>query len=98
MLHNIFKTAQSILEAKQVKKYGSFVYLNVPEGNIDTYLFAHPHPLIMLAQFALKAYVNSSRNRRTSELPLVASAIFNAEEGTCLLVGIPPVCEDQPKR
>ncbi|KAL6254953.1 cell division control protein 45 homolog [Pogonomyrmex barbatus] len=97
MLHNIFKTAQSILEAKQVKNFGSFLYLNVPEGNIDNYLFAHPYPLIMLAQFALKAYVNSSRNRRASEWPLVASAIFNVEERLCLLVGIPPVCEDQPR-
>ncbi|GAB1869359.1 Cell division control protein 45 homolog [Camponotus japonicus] len=97
MLHNIFKTAQSILEAKQVKNFGSFLYLNVPDGNIDTYLFAHPHPLIMLAQFALKAYVNSSRNRRASEWPLVASAVFSTEEGSCLLVGIPPVCEDQPR-
>jgi len=99
MLHNIFKTAQSVLEAKQVKNFGSFLYVNVPDGNIDNYLFAHPHPLIMLAQFTLKAYVNSSRNRRASEWPLVASAIFNAEEGSCLLVGIPPVCgEDQPRR
>ncbi|XP_024882547.1 cell division control protein 45 homolog [Temnothorax curvispinosus] len=97
MLHNIFKTAQSVLEAKQVKNFGSFLYLGVPDGNIDNYLFAHPHPLIMLAQFALKAYVNSSRNRRASEWPLVASAVFNVEEGSCLLVGIPPVCEDQPR-
>ncbi|XP_018344949.1 PREDICTED: cell division control protein 45 homolog [Trachymyrmex septentrionalis] len=97
MLHNIFKTAQNILEAKQVKNFGSFLYINVPDGNVDNYLFAHPHPLIMLAQFALKAYVNSSRNRRASEWPLVASAIFDSEEGSCLLVGIPPVCEDQPR-
>ncbi|EZA48863.1 Cell division control protein 45-like protein [Ooceraea biroi] len=97
VLHNVFKTAQSILEAKQIKNFGSFLYLNVPEGNIDNYLFAHSHPLIMLAQFALKAYVNSSKNRRASEWPLVASAQFSAEEGSCLLVGIPPVCEDQPR-
>lgn len=98
MLLNIFKTAKNILETKQVKNFGSFLYLSVPDGNIDTYLFMHPHPLIMLAQFVLKAYVSSTRNRRASEWPLVASAVFNAEEGTCLLVGIPPVCEDQPRR
>ncbi|XP_020295211.1 cell division control protein 45 homolog isoform X2 [Pseudomyrmex gracilis] len=97
MLLNIFKTAKNILETKQVKNFGSFLYLSVPDGNIDTYLFMHPHPLIMLAQFVLKAYVSSTRNRRASEWPLVASAVFNAEEGTCLLVGIPPVCEDQPR-
>lgn len=98
MLYNIFKTAQSILETKQIKNFGSFLHLNVPDGNIDTYLFAHPHPLIMLAQFTLKAYVNSSRNKRASEWPLVASAMFNPGEGSCLLVGIPPLCEDQPRR
>ncbi|XP_032676361.1 cell division control protein 45 homolog [Odontomachus brunneus] len=97
MLHNIFKTAQSILEAKQIQNFSSFLYLNVPDGNIDTHLFAHSHPLIMLAQFALKAYVNSSRNRHAPEWPLVASAMVSTEEGLCLLVGIPPVCEDQPR-
>ncbi|KAG7196693.1 hypothetical protein KM043_016025 [Ampulex compressa] len=97
MLSNIFKTAQNILEMRQIMNAGSFLYIIVPEGNLDSHLFAHPHPLTMLAQFILKAYVHSSRNRRAPEWPLVASAMYSLQEGTCLLVGVPPVCEDQPR-
>lgn len=97
MLNNIFKTAQTILEMKQIINTGSFLYIIVPDGTLDSRLFAHPHPLTMLAQFTLKAYVNSSKSRRALEWPLVASALFNPEEGTCLIIGIPPVCEDQPR-
>lgn len=98
MLSNIFKTAQSILQMKQIRSAGSFLYVIIPEGSADNYLFAHAHPLLMLAQFTLKAYVDSSKNRRAPEWPLVASSISNPESGTCLVVGIPPVCEDQPRR
>ncbi|XP_076160041.1 cell division cycle protein 45 isoform X2 [Ptiloglossa arizonensis] len=97
MLSNIFKTAQSILQMKQIRSAGSFLYVIIPEGSADNYLFAHAHPLLMLAQFTLKAYVDSSKNRRAPEWPLVASSISNPESGTCLVVGIPPVCEDQPR-
>ncbi|XP_076302103.1 cell division control protein 45 homolog [Lasioglossum baleicum] len=97
MLTSIFKTAQSILQMKQIRSAGSFLYIIIPEGNTDSFVFTHPHPLMMLAQFTLKAYVDSSKNRRAPEWPLVASSIYNAEEGMCLILGIPPVCEDQPK-
>ncbi|KAK2575020.1 hypothetical protein KPH14_008767 [Odynerus spinipes] len=97
MLSNVFKTAQTILEMKQIMNTGSFLYIVVPDGTSDSRLFAHPHPLTMLAQFTLKAYVKSSKSRRALEWPLVASALFSPEEGTCLIVGIPPVCEDQPR-
>ncbi|KAH0564651.1 cell division control protein 45 homolog [Cotesia glomerata] len=96
MLSNIFKTAQGILEMKQVMNAGSFLYVTIPEGTLDSRLFAHPHPLIMLAQFTLKAYVETSK-RHTRILPMLASATFNPDESTCILVGVPPVCEDQPR-
>lgn len=98
MLNNIFKAAQSILQMKQIRSAGSFLYVIVPEGCIDSHMFTHPYPLLILSQYILKAYVDSSKNRRAPEWPLVASSIYNAEMGTCLMVGIPPVCEDQPKR
>ncbi|XP_015191536.1 PREDICTED: cell division control protein 45 homolog isoform X2 [Polistes dominula] len=97
MLSNIFKTAQIILEMKQIMNTGSFLYVIVPDGTLDSRLFAHPHPLIMLAQFTLKAYVHSCKSKRAREWPMIASALFNPEEGTCLIVGIPPICEDQPR-
>lgn len=98
MLSSIFKTAQSILQMKQIRSAGSFLYIIIPEGVADNHVFAHPHPLMMLAQFTLKAYVDSSKNRRAPEWPLIVSSICNTENGTCLVVGIPPVCEDQPRR
>ncbi|XP_043673036.1 cell division control protein 45 homolog isoform X1 [Vespula pensylvanica] len=97
MLSNIFKTAQVILEMKQIINTGSFLYIVVPDGTLDSRLFAHPHPLIMLAQFILKAHVHSSKSKRAREWPLVATASFSPEEATCLIIGIPPICEDQPR-
>ncbi|XP_043495976.1 cell division control protein 45 homolog isoform X2 [Polistes fuscatus] len=97
MLSNIFKTAQIILEMKQIINTGSFLYIVVPDGTLDSRLFAHPHPLTMLAQFILKAYVHSTKSKRAREWPMVATALFSPEEGTCLIVGIPPICEDQPR-
>lgn len=99
MLNVIFKTAQSILELRQIVNFGSFLYIVVPESMIvNNRLFAHSHPLIMLAQFVLNAYVYNSRNKKAKEWPLVASANFDEETGIGLIVGIPPICEDQPKR
>lgn len=98
MLKTIFKTAQSILQLKEIKNIGSFLYIIIPEGSADNLIFAHPYPLIMLAQFTLKAYVESSKNRRAPELPLIASSVYDAEEKMCIMIGIPPVCEDQPRR
>ncbi|XP_012287372.2 cell division control protein 45 homolog [Orussus abietinus] len=97
MLTNIFKTVQGILEMKQVMNAGPFLYVVVPDGTLDSHLFRHPHSLLMLAQFILKAFVNSSKNRRLRGLPLVASASYDIEEGTCLAIGVPPVCEEQPR-
>ena len=97
MLSNIYKTAQSILQMKQVTSTGPLLYVTIPEGTLDSRLFAHPHPLMMLAQFTLRAYVDASRNRRAPTWALVASAVFDPEDGTCLVVGVPPICEDPPK-
>nr|XP_003701672.1 PREDICTED: cell division control protein 45 homolog [Megachile rotundata] len=97
MLSNIFKAAQGILQMKRIRSAGSFLYVIVPEGCIDSHMFAHPYSLLILAQYILKAYVDSSKNRRAPEWPLVASSTYDVETGTCLMVGIPPVCEDQPR-
>ncbi|XP_033226952.1 cell division control protein 45 homolog isoform X2 [Belonocnema kinseyi] len=97
MLCNIYKTAQSILEMKQVLNAGTFLYVVLPGGNLDSHLFSHPHALLMLAQFILKAYVECSKSRRAQMMPLVASAVYNLEENTCLVVGIPPIIEDPPR-
>ena len=37
------------------------------------------------------------RPKKATNLPLIVSAPLDVEEGTCLVVGIPPVAEDSPK-
>lgn len=98
MLSNIYKTAQGILEMKQVMNAGPFLYIVIQDGTLDTRLFAHEHALIMVAQFTLKAYVEASRYRNASKWPMIATAPYCEEDGTCLVVGIPPLSEDQPRR
>lgn len=101
MLVHIFKTAQSILELKQVTNTGAYLCIVLSDSILHCHMFSHPHTLLMLAQFTLRAYVasSSSRNKyKISSLPLVASAAYNEEEKTCLIVGIPPVSEEQPRR
>ncbi|XP_014206971.1 cell division control protein 45 homolog [Copidosoma floridanum] len=97
MLVSIFKTAQGTLELKQVVNAGTFLYILLSEGILHFHLFSHPHALLMLANFTLRAYVDSSKNRKVHTLPLVASSIISVEKGTCLIVGIPPVIEEQPR-
>ena len=68
------------------------------QGSLDVRLFSHPHSISLLALFVLRAYVASSRNRKAPSLPLIASAPLNLEAGTCILVGVPPTCEDSPRK
>ena len=98
MLCNIYKTARNLLESKQVKNAGRFLYAVVPDGSTDSRLFSHPHALLMLAHYMLRAYVECSRSRHAISWPLVISAVYNADEDMCLVAGIPPVVEDQPKK
>ncbi|KDR16293.1 cell division control protein 45 homolog [Zootermopsis nevadensis] len=97
MLMCIFKQVQAALDMHQVISAGPFVYLVLQEGTLDAKMFSRPHCITLLAHFALKAHVASSRNRKASSLPLIASAPHDLDKGTCLIVGIPPTCEDSPK-
>lgn len=98
MLCNIYKTAQSLLESKQVKNAGRFLYAIIPETTVDSKLFSHPHTIVMLAHYMLRAYVECSKKRDAHTLALVVSSVFCADEDVCLIAGVPPVCEDQPRR
>lgn len=68
------------------------------KGCLDWYMFSHHHILYLLAHFILRAYVTMSRNRKASTLPLIVSAPKNLESGTCIVLGIPPLCENSPKK
>lgn len=52
----------------------------------------------MLASFALRAQVASSRKTKATRLPLIASATLDSNQDTCLIVGIPPITETMPRR
>ncbi|XP_063230464.1 cell division control protein 45 homolog [Bacillus rossius redtenbacheri] len=92
----VSKQVQSVLGARQVVCAGPFVYVVLQEGAADVRPFSRPHCLALLARFVLRAYVATSRNRRAPALPIVASAPLDAE-GTCLVLGAPPLAEDSPR-
>lgn len=96
MLTGIFKMVQAALEMQMVASAGPFLYVVIQEGALNAKQFSHPHFLILFAQFVLQAYVMVKKKKATS-LPLIASAPLSFEEGTCLVVGIPPVVEDSPR-
>ncbi|XP_024942736.1 cell division control protein 45 homolog [Cephus cinctus] len=97
MLENIFRTGHTVLEMKKIKNTGSFLYVVLSESDPNGHLFTHPHSLILFAQFTLRAYVESTKSRRARGWPLIACASINSDEDSCLLVGIPPISEDQPR-
>ncbi|KAK7865622.1 hypothetical protein R5R35_009788 [Gryllus longicercus] len=94
ILVSIFKQVQSLLEMRQVISAGPFLYLVLQEGTLDVQLYSSPLCLGLLAQFALEAYVGSSRSKKAASQPLIASAPLDPEKGTCLLLGIPPVADE----
>ncbi|XP_026467961.1 cell division control protein 45 homolog isoform X2 [Ctenocephalides felis] len=94
MLTVIFRQTQTTLETHQVMSAGPFLYLILDE---ESPYFSNPYGLIMLAQFALRGHVAVSRSRRANALPLIACAPLQLLYGMCLMVGLPPVCEDSPK-
>lgn len=94
LLSAIFKQVQTSLEMHQVHSAGPFLYFILTEENVH---FSCPYGLLMLAKFMLHAHVAVSRNRRSPQLPLVACCPIDLDRGMCLMIGVPPVCEDSPK-
>lgn len=94
----LFKTVQNALDMKQIITAGPFIYYIIQDGCLDWYMFSHLHILSLLAHFILRSFVVMSRNRRAATLPLIVSTPKNSEMGTCLLLGIPPLCEDSPNK
>ncbi|XP_050530295.1 cell division control protein 45 homolog [Daktulosphaira vitifoliae] len=97
ILTNMFRHVQAALDMKQVISAGPFYYLIVQEGTLHSYHYSNPHCLIMLASFALRAQVASTRKAKATRLPLIASASLDPEQETCLVIGIPPITETMPR-
>ncbi|KAI8749259.1 cell division control protein 45 isoform X1 [Biomphalaria glabrata] len=97
-LRSIYTQVQSFLEMHQIISAGPFLYVFVQEGTADSSYFAHPQCSIRLARFALQAHCAVSRNKRAQSLPLVLGAPLRQEEGTSLVVGIPPLDTDDERK
>lgn len=93
-LSAIFKQVQQCLAMRQIHSAGPFLYYILQEENS---YFSCPYGLLLLAKFMLRGYVTISRNRRAPELPLIVSCPIDIERELCLLIGVPPICEDSPK-
>lgn len=90
----VYRQMQSSLEMSQVRSAGPFFYYVLQEENK---YFCYPYGLSLLARFVLQGFVSTSKKRRASDLPLVASSPIDVERGLTLMVGIPPVRETSPK-
>lgn len=93
----IFRMVQAAIDMKQVMNAGPFIYYIIQEGSIDSCLFSNQDILRILANFILNAYVSMSRNRKASTLPLIVSVTKDSDRDVCLVLGIPPLCENSPK-
>lgn len=71
-------------------------YYFIYQGALNARQFSHPHTLTLLAQFVLQAYV-MVRKKKAANLPLIASAPLSVEDGSCIIVAVPPVGEGSPK-
>ncbi|XKL61945.1 hypothetical protein PGB90_001778 [Kerria lacca] len=95
LLMVMFKHVQSALDMKQIMTAGPFYYMVIQEGTINAKYCSNPDCLWLLATFALKAYVTTSRKSKAARLPLIASAPL--EDGYCIMLGVPPVTETTPR-
>ncbi|KAK3576694.1 hypothetical protein CHS0354_024303 [Potamilus streckersoni] len=97
-LQAIIKQVQTFLDMHQVISAGPFLYAFIQEGIPDVKFFAHPQCLMRLARFTLEAHCSVSRNKRAQTLPLVLGAPLDREQGTLLVIGIPPLSLDEERR
>lgn len=91
LLNGIFKQVKTSIETHQVLSAGPFLYLFLQDENI---LFSSPYGLTMLAKFMLNGYIAVSRSRKAKDLPLIVCIPVDLAREICLLIGVPPVGDD----
>ena len=65
--------------------------LSFQDGAPNARFFSRPTSLSLLASYTLRAHTGASSSNEKKNLPLVMSAPLDEAEGTCLVVGVPPV-------
>ncbi|KAK2723683.1 hypothetical protein QYM36_002129 [Artemia franciscana] len=98
LLSAIYRQVHTLLDMNQVFAAGPFLYAVLLEGSPDAAYFSRPQSLTMLAQFLLSAFAATSRSKKANSLPLVLSSPYSSEDDTCLVVGIPPIGQESPKK
>ncbi|XP_051923176.1 cell division control protein 45 homolog [Hippocampus zosterae] len=94
----IQQTVASCICTNLILSQGPFLYCYLMEGTPDVKLFSKPMALILLSKYLLRAFIQSTRNKRCRLLPLIMAAPKDVEKGTVLVVGIPPESETSDKK
>ncbi|XP_077416651.1 cell division control protein 45 homolog isoform X2 [Vanacampus margaritifer] len=94
----IQQTVASCICTNLILSQGPFLYCYLMEGTPDVKLFSKPMALTLLSKYLLKAFIQSTRNKRCRLLPLIMAAPKDVEKGTVLVVGIPPESETSDKK
>ncbi|XP_029017261.1 cell division control protein 45 homolog [Betta splendens] len=94
----IQQTVASCICTNLILSQGPFLYCYLMEGTPDVKLFSKPMTLTLLCKYLLKAFVQSTRNKRCKLLPLIMAAPKDMEKGTVIVVGIPPESETSDKK
>jgi len=97
-LRSIVTQVQSFIDMHQIISAGPFLYVFMVEGSADSRFFSFPQCLVRLARFTLEAHCAVTRNKRASSLPLILGAPLMNDEGTTLVVGIPPLDTDDERK
>lgn len=92
------QTVASCICTNLILSQGPFLYCYLMEGTPDVKLFSKPMALTLLSKYLLKAFVRSTRNKRCKLLPLIMAAPMNLEQGTVLVMGIPPESDSSDKK
>ncbi|XP_065830713.1 cell division control protein 45 homolog [Oscarella lobularis] len=91
----IMLQVKSFIDMRQPMNAGQFIYAHVDVSMPHAKYFSQSSRLTSLARFLMNAW--NLTTKRARDLPFVVSAPYNAEEGTCLIVGIPSIIEEQHK-
>jgi cell division control protein 45 len=86
----VMQQVQNCFDLHSVVSAGPFLYTVIHDGAPNAKYFGRPTWLTLLAQHALRAHASMS-GKKVQALPLIVSAPLDAEEGTCLVIGVPPV-------
>ncbi|XP_054283737.1 cell division control protein 45 homolog isoform X1 [Macrosteles quadrilineatus] len=96
LLTILYRQTHNALDMKQIISAGPFLYMVIQEGSLDACYYSEPTCLGLLAQVALRAYVQTSR-KKAAGLPLIVSAPLHGSPGHCIVLGVPPVAEAVPR-